>query len=308
MKSVETYENEKDFIMLPRVDFCFKELMQDEKVRQGLISAILDVDPEEIRSTILLPTILRKEYKEDKYGILDVRVQLIDGTQIDLEMQVEPFEYWTNRVLFYWSKMYTSQIEAGQDYDEMQKCIHVSILAYDHFKEDSACYHKVGLSDLVTGKQYSDLLELYFLEITKVPPVTAAEKPIIQWMRFLGGSCKEELKAMSEQNEYIRIAYDDLEKMSLDKQKRLEYETRQKNIRDYNSQMKSAERRGEKRGEKRGEERGRQRGIAEGRKKAEEQFVALGQALCEAGRSNEAVRAMVDEEYLEKLLKEFHIG
>ena len=28
-------QNREDFIMLPTVDFCFKELMQNAKVRQG---------------------------------------------------------------------------------------------------------------------------------------------------------------------------------------------------------------------------------------------------------------------------------
>ena len=32
------------FIMLPTVDFCFKELMQDKKVRKGLIAALLNVN------------------------------------------------------------------------------------------------------------------------------------------------------------------------------------------------------------------------------------------------------------------------
>ena len=50
---------------------------------------------------------------------------------------------------------------------------------------------------------------------------------------------------MSERNEYIQCAYEELERLSLDRQKRLEYETRQKNIRDYNSQMKSARIQGE---------------------------------------------------------------
>ena len=45
---------------------------------------------------------------------------------------------------------------------------------------------------------------------------------------------------MAEKDEYIREAYEDLKKLSLDDQKRLEYELRQKAIRDYNSQMKSA--------------------------------------------------------------------
>ena len=57
---------------------------------------------------------------------------------------------------------------------------------------------------------------------------------------------------MAEKDEYIREAYEDLKKLSLDEQKRLEYEVRQKAIRDHNSQMKSAERRGIEIGEKSG--------------------------------------------------------
>ena len=69
-------QNREDFIMLPTVDFCFKELMQNAKVRQGMIAALLGVEPEEIEETILLPTILHTEYPDDKYGILDVKVIL----------------------------------------------------------------------------------------------------------------------------------------------------------------------------------------------------------------------------------------
>ena len=57
---------------------------------------------------------------------------------------------------------------------------------------------------------------------------------------------------MAEKDEYIREACGELKKLSLDEQKRIEYEQREKAIRDYNSQMHSAERRGEKRGEKLG--------------------------------------------------------
>ena len=37
-------ENQDSFIMHPTVDFCFKELMENAKVRQGLIAAILQKD------------------------------------------------------------------------------------------------------------------------------------------------------------------------------------------------------------------------------------------------------------------------
>lgn len=83
-------DNEKTepFIMLPTVDFCFKELMCSEKARKGLIAAFLNLDPKEIQETVLLNTSLRKESEAEKLGILDVRVLMYDNTQIDLEMQV----------------------------------------------------------------------------------------------------------------------------------------------------------------------------------------------------------------------------
>ena len=55
---------------------------------------------------------------------------------------------------------------------------------------------------------------------------------------------------MAKKDEYIEAAYDELKKLSLDEQKRLEYELREKAIRDHNSLMKSAQRLGQKRGER----------------------------------------------------------
>ena len=69
-------EKQEDFIMLPTVDFCFKELMQNDNIRKNIIAALLNVPSSEIENTELMPTILRKESKDDKYGILDVRVKL----------------------------------------------------------------------------------------------------------------------------------------------------------------------------------------------------------------------------------------
>ena len=69
-------EKQEDFTMLPTVDFCFKELMQNDNIRKNIIAALLNVPSSEIEKTELMPTILRKESKDDKYGILDVRVKL----------------------------------------------------------------------------------------------------------------------------------------------------------------------------------------------------------------------------------------
>ena len=256
-KTNET-RKKNNFIMLPTVDFCFKELMQNPKIRQGIIAAILNVSPEEIKETELIPTVLRKEHKEDKFGILDVRVQLKDGTQIDIEMQVSFFEFWANRSIFYLSKMYIDSIKSGEDYDQLKKCIHVSILNDTYFPDDDRCYRKITFCDAKTGEVYSDLMEMHMLELSKLPPEDKNEEGIILWMRFLGGKCEEDFKRMAEKDKYIGEAYEELKHISADEEKRREYEQREKNIRDYNSQMKSATRRGREIGFKRGLEEGLQ--------------------------------------------------
>ena len=53
---------------------------------------------------------------------------------------------------------------------------------------------------------------------------------------------------MAQTDRYVGEAYEALKRLSADEKKRLEYEAREKALRDYNSQISSAEKRGEKRG------------------------------------------------------------
>ena len=283
-----------NFIMLPTVDFCFKELMQDEKVRKGLIAALLNVEATEVESTTLMPTILRKRYPEDKYGILDVRVELKSGVQIDLEMQVESYDFWANRSVYYVSKMYTEQIKEGEDYDKLQKCIQVGILCFPLF-EDDKCYRRIALCDTESGEEYTDLIEMHVLELSKLPPEQQNETDLMKWMRFFGGTCEEDFKKMAEKDEYIGEAYEALKNMSEDEVKRMEYEARQKAIRDYNSYMHSAERRGIKNGIKLGKNLGREELL----KQQVEKKLARGKSLeviaDELEEETSVIRALINE-------------
>lgn len=96
----------ENFIMLPTVDICFKELMKNENVRRGFIAALMGVPP---------------EYGTDKLGLLDVKVILDNGVQIDIEMQVAFFAHWDARVLFYFSRMISGQLGKGEAYGELKK-------------------------------------------------------------------------------------------------------------------------------------------------------------------------------------------
>ncbi len=67
---------------------------------------------------------------------------------------------------------------------------------------------------------------------------------------------------VAQKDPYIDSAYQQLQIISQDKQKRLEYEARQKAILDYNQYMYEAEQRGREQGEKVGREQGeKEKGI-----------------------------------------------
>lgn len=223
----------QDFIMKPKVDFCFKELMEDAEVRKGFLAALLGMPPEEILETILLPTHLRKRYEDDKLGILDVRILLNRGIQLDIEIQVSPFKLWQERSLFYLSKMYVDQIEEGQTYDVLGKCIHIGILDFVLFDEDKEYYSRFHLWEDTKRKMYTDKLEIHILELPKLAEYEYPENELLDWARFINAEQKKEMEAMAKKSEYIEKAYDRLVNISADEQKRLEYEAREKVIRDH---------------------------------------------------------------------------
>ena len=62
------------------------------------------------------------------------------------------------------------------------------------------------MCDIETGRQYTDLKELYILELKKLPPEDQNEEGVIRWMRFLGEKSREEFENMAKKDEYIEEA------------------------------------------------------------------------------------------------------
>ena len=77
---------------------------------------------------------------------------------------------------------------------------------------------------------------------------------------------------MAKTNEYLDEAYNTLLNLSADEKKRLEYEAREKALKDYNTQISSAEKRGLKAGEEIGLRRGKELGEQEGERRTRQIF------------------------------------
>lgn len=238
-----------DFLMKPKVDFAFKEIMADEITRIGFLSSILKLEPENIKETHLLNTNLRKLHEEEKQGILDVRILMNDNTEIDIEIQLAKLSVWTDRALFYLSKMYIEQITSGQDYSVFKKCVSISILDFELFEKQTEFYSCFHITEDTRRFLLTDKMEFHILELPKLPnELKEDSNDLLLWAKFINAERKEEFDMLATKNPYLDHAYKQLQVISQDKEKRLEYEAREKAIRDYNQLMYEAELRGKQQG------------------------------------------------------------
>lgn len=100
---------------------------------------------------------------------------------------------------------------------------------------------------------------------------------------------------LAQKNQYIESAYERLQVISQDREKRLEYEAREKAILDHNQMMLEAEERGEERGERRGE------------KQMKERINKLNIFLIKEQRFDDLEHAARDDDFQQQLMSEYKI-
>ena len=225
-----------DFLMSPKVDFAFKELMTDSDVRTGFLSAVLEIAPESIRKTELRNPDLAKEHEDEKQGILDVLVLMNDDTEINIEIQLYTLKTWSERSTFYLAKVLVSQPDINKSYSNMRKCIAINILDFKHIQETKR-YHTVYhiLEDQEHFK-FTDIMEWHIVELPK-PDDEDDGTALYQWIKFIKAERREEFEMLAKKNEYLAKAYQKLDVISQDEQKRIAYLSRQKAISDQNTAM-----------------------------------------------------------------------
>lgn len=282
--------------MKPKIDFAFKEIMADEKARTGFLAAVLKIKPEYIKETQILNTNLRKEHEDDKQGILDVRLLLNNASEIDIEIQLSQIKVWAERSLFYLAKMYTDQIAPGQSYKVFKKCINISILDFELFPDEMEFYSCFHIREDTRSFIYTDKMEFHLIELPKLPKKLKEDSSDIElWAKFINAERKEEFDMLAQKNQYIESAYERLQVISQDRQKRLEYEAREKAILDHNQMILEAE------------ERGREQGRKQGREQGKDRINQLNTFLIQEKRYEDLERAARDKKFQKQLMSDYGI-
>ncbi len=242
-------QSKKIKLLKPKNDLVFQALFQGNKenITQSLISDILGQKVEiiEIKTD---DTLIRK-YPNDKTGRLDLRTKFKDGTICQIEMQMANEYNTVKRILYYWSKTYSSQLERGEFYKDLKKTIGIIITNYEveELKEIKELDTKWQIKETKRGeKLLTDDLELRIIEIPKAKKILEKEghNRIAQWLTFMDNPNTERIEEIMKENEEVKKARNVLHVMSKDEELQRLAELKEKWELDERSAIQSAKEEG----------------------------------------------------------------
>ncbi|MBX6396544.1 MAG: Rpn family recombination-promoting nuclease/putative transposase, partial [Alicyclobacillaceae bacterium] len=107
-------------LLSPKVDFVFKRIFGTEENKDILLNflnAVFEDAGQPLVSDVeILNPFLDKDALLDKMSVLDVQARTDTGMLIDVEIQLWNRRDIEKRTLYYWAKMFESQLQEGDSY------------------------------------------------------------------------------------------------------------------------------------------------------------------------------------------------
>lgn len=154
-----------------KTDYAFKRVFGATESVPLLISflnAILGYTGEqEIVDLTILDPYLAPKLTGMKDTYVDVRAKLANNTSAIIEMQVLNVEGFEKRVLYNAAKEFSNQLQTGQAYHLLNPVIAITFTDFVMFEEFDKYQSSFILREKETLTQYSDDIELIFIELPK---------------------------------------------------------------------------------------------------------------------------------------------
>ena len=230
--------NKKERVLLkPKNDVVFQSLFNQshERITKAFVEDLLE---EKVNKIVINDTKeLYREKPEEKLGILDLEVDVNEEKKIDVEIQLIEKANFTERLLFYYAKLYGSEIKKGSKYEEYKKVVIIAIIDFELklTKEIEKMETKWRIrEDENTKIILTDALEIHIIELSKAKDAYKKDKENrkVQWMMFLDNPNTEEVGKIMEENKEIKEAVVEVHKMSEDEKIRKLADLREKAIMD----------------------------------------------------------------------------
>ena len=305
-KGKETKEN----LLKPKIDVVFHSLFREgnEGITKALISSVIKEKINDIK--LDNDRYVFGKYPEEKLGILDLKATLGDGKICDVEIQLVDNKDTEARFLYYWSRIYSSQLKKGNIYNDLNKVIGIIILDFPLEKTkalENICT-EWKITEVTTGLNLvlTEMLQIYIIEISKAKRTLEKEpnNELAQWVLFLDNPNQEEVFKAMETNKELKEAMKNLDEISQQEELRRVAELREKAIMDEKNALTHALEDGKKEGLKKGMEIGRAEGKAEGQilgKKETQKEIA--KKMLEKDFSIEEIQSLIplSQDEIEKL-------
>ena len=220
----------------PKMDIIFQAIFGEvgsENITKDFLEKILKRKIEKI--SLDKNPILRRELKDDKLGVLDIITELDGKEKCNIEMQLIDKNNIIERMLYYWSKMYTRQIKAGDDYNKLEKTIVILIADFNIKGLEEVEYHstwKIIETNSVKKLILTDKFELDIIELLKIKGRENEKDQLLDWLIFLENPESERVIRKMEENENLKEAVEKLDRISEDEKMQRIIELREKAIRD----------------------------------------------------------------------------
>lgn len=290
-------------------DVFFKALLGSEERKTltlNFINAILNREGNNAFTSI---TFSDKEIVppriDGKLSFLDVLVKMDDGTRVHVEVQVLMDEYMVNRSLYYWGRIYSRELEKGDLYGDLRPVITINLLDFNQFPQYQTYINTYHITNDDTHDILTNHLEMHFIELKKIHISDIKKlKRSERWIAYFSPNfTDQERRALAMSDTAIREAMDYEKQFATNNELKSAYWEHERTMRDIASALYSREKAGQERGERIGQERGEKIGDKTGR----QALSTLIQKLLQEGRKEDVDRVLQDNEYQEKLLREYHL-
>ena len=250
-----------------KLDLIFKRVFGTEEHKDwlaNLIANLLDIPLESIKNIEIQNTEIVPDYLNQKFSRLDFRVRVNDEI-INIELQVHFEEDYAERILYYWSKLYSEQLKIKEAYGDAEKNICINILNFNLF-DCKEYYSSYKIMEESRHSILTDRFSIVFFELKKLKNARK-NKPVEVWLDLINAETEGDLE-MIESTTNVKDIHDiifTIREMSADEKTRYEAQMREKAIMDERSALTNSERRGFKKGEAIGIEKGKALGLEKGK-------------------------------------------
>ena len=173
-----------------KTDFAFKKVFGSSESKDILISflnAVIEFDnKKKIKDLTIVDPYSIPLLKGMKDTYVDVKAELSDNSRVIIEMQVLNHEGLEKRILYNAAKNYSIQLKKGDAYHLLNPVIALTITDFILFKNSQELINNFKLIEKKQFIEYSDDIELVFIELPKFIK-TEAELESIQdkWLYFI---------------------------------------------------------------------------------------------------------------------------